>query len=215
MMPLLHWGNNMDFKYNIANLFQEAFGVNSPVFIPSDRQQEEISYDYSGLKTIPAAKTEGISWMRTPIVFPVTFQGSEYNRYKASGELEKVRIQDFRLPPATLFSFRRAHNITRTQVLGSNGSVKEIYGFDDWIMDVKGLCLPEPNNSSAAQMSKLLEWEKLADSFGLLGTLFDQLDINAACISNFKRESLQGQPEVIPFSFQLIADEAAELILPS
>lgn len=206
--------NMADLKYNVSELFNEAFGVNTPVFRTEGSAKESPQLDFSGLEMLPERDFKN-GYMGTPILFPVTLEGGQYWQYKANGELEQERLEDFQLPPATMLSFRRAKNITRTNLLGSNGTVKEIYGFDDWIIDVRGLCLDEPGNPSTAQMENLLKWEKLADAIGVQGELFNQLAIDAVCIADFKRDSVQAKPWVIPFSFQLYADEAAELILPS
>ncbi|WP_188494881.1 DUF6046 domain-containing protein [Flavobacterium palustre] len=151
--------------------------------------------------------------MGTPIVFSAKFLGGSYKRFKPNGEIESIPMADFQLPPATMFSFRRAHNVTRTNLLGANGTVKEIYGFDDWIIDVRGLCLDEPTRSAHDQLDELLKWEELADSFGVSGKLFEQRKIARVCVADWSDNLQQASPGVIPFQFQLFSDEAIELVL--
>src|SRR5690606_6995127 len=108
--------------------------------------------NFSGIQTLPdhyEQEERSTSWMGTPIIFPSIFLGDSYMRYKPTGEIEKVQRADFELPATTMFSFRRAKNITRTELPGASGTVKEVYGFDDWIIDVRGIALDEPTRSAA------------------------------------------------------------------
>lgn len=205
-----------DIRYNVSQLLQAAFGFNSPVYIPEPIFNDEpANISYSGLEVLPDYYNEGNlkSWMGTPIVFPVKFLGGSYMRYKGNGEIERVSIADFKLPPATMFSFRRSKNIERTQISGGDGTVKEYYGFDDWIIDVRGICLDEPERSAAEQLTDLLQWENLADSFGISGTLFEQHKISRVCLDGWSDNVQQGKPGVIPFQFQLFSDKDIILLL--
>lgn len=206
-----------ELKYSISDLFSAAFGINIPVYsvdpLPGDLPA---NLSYSGVTSLPDYyKPDAVSWMGTPIMFQATFVKGNYNRYKMNGELESVRLDDLPLPPATLFSFRRAKNITRTNVLGSNGTVKEVFGFDDWIIDVRGLCLDEPNQSAQDQFDKLLQWEKIADAIGVSGSQFSKREIKKVCISEWADNIPQGQPGVLAFQFSLVSDDPTEFGLPN
>lgn len=207
-----------DIRFQVSELFQIAFGINSPVFItePLLRQPPE-NISFKGLEVLPQYyEPEGMSWMGTPIVFPAKLLGGSYMRYKPSGELERVQMQDTPFPPATMFGFRRAKNITRTQLLGSSGTVKEIYGFDDWVIDVRGLCLDEPDKSAEQQLKELLEWENLADSLKISGRLFSQMPgtgITAVSMADWSHNVQQAAQGVIAFQCQLYSDEPVELLL--
>lgn len=202
-----------DVKYNIAQIMSEVFGVNSPIYIPNQPKPTP-ELDYTGVELMtPHYKAEATSWMGTPILFTSTFQEGYYKRYKANGSLERVRLESFGLPPATMMQFSRAKNIKRTDLLGSNGTVKEIYGFDDWLIDVKGLCLDQRDSSAKAQLEKLLEWEKIADAIEIDGELFDWLDVARVAIADLKFNNVQGKPGMIQYTMRWIADEPIELEL--
>lgn len=212
-----------DIRYNIGELFQAAFGINSPIYItePFFRQAPPY-FDWSGVEVLPSLEeqineTESLpqSWMGTPIVFEASFDGEEgsYLRYKLNGELEEVELSTMVFPAATMFSFRRSKNITRTNVLGSNGTVKEIYGFDDWMIDVRGLCLPLPGKTSIQQLEELLQWEKLADAIKINGSLFRKMDIFRVAMADFAYNIPQGKPDVVAFTMQLYSDDPLELQL--
>lgn len=205
----------MDTRYNVSELFQAAFGVNSPVYITEDLiKTAPASLRFAGIEVLPDYyKADSTSWMGTPIMFSAKFLGRSYNKYTATGQIESVAMADFQLPSVTMFSFRRAKSITRTNVLGSNGTVKEIYGFDDWVIDVRGLCLDEPTQSAHQQIENLLKWERLADGIGISGSLFEQKEISQVAISDWSDNLQQGSPGVIPFQFQMYSDEDIILTL--
>ena len=204
-----------DTRYNVSKLFQSAFGITSPVFIPEPfKKQAPASISYKGIEVLPDYyESDSKSWMGTPIVFSAKFLGGNYRRYRDDGTTEMISMEEFVLPPATMFSFRRAKNINRTNVLGSNGTVKEIYGFDDWVIDVRGLCLDEPARSASEQIDTLLQWEQIADGININGQLFLQHNIHRIAISDWSDNITQGKPGVVPFSFQMFSDEPLELIL--
>lgn len=204
-----------DQRYNLSQLFKAAFGINSPVYVidPIGKESKSV-ISYEGIHILPDYyEAESKSWMGTPIIFGATLKGDSYQQYNSTGEIVRVSLNDFELPPATMFSFRRAHNITRTNLLGSNGTVKEIYGFDDWVIDVKGLALDEPNRSALDQITELLKWERLADAIKINGKLFNQHQIDRVVIADWNDNITQAKPGVIPFQFQMYSDEAIELIL--
>lgn len=205
----------MNIQYNIRELFMEYFGTASTIYsIPSNSENHPAQLSYSGIEKLPQHyKASGTSWMGTPILFQAAFNGGSYNRYKLNGELERVRLGAFLLPAATMFQFRRAKNIVRTNLLGAQGTVKEIYGFDDWIVDVKGICLDEPNRSAREQYQELLEWERIADAIGVSGELFTQKDIHSVALNEWQDNITQGKPGTIPFAFQLYSDEPVELAI--
>lgn len=205
----------MDARYNLSKLFSAAFGINSPIFITEPLgKKTPNNFDYKGIDIIEDYYTkEATSWMGTPIIGLLTFRAGNYKIYNAKGELNDIIYNDFVLPPATLFSFRRSKNITKTNLLGNNGTVKEIFGFDDWVVDVKGLAVDTPQSSAREQLIAIKEWEELASSIGVRSRLFASKKIEAVVIEDYKEESIQGSPGIIPFSMTLISDEAIEEFL--
>lgn len=205
-----------DSRYNLSQLFSAAFGINSPILITEPlTKKDKNSFDYKGIETIKDYyQSEATSWMGTPIIGLLKFKAGSYKKYNSNGILEDRQMSDFTLPPATMFSFRRAKNITKTNLLGSNGTIKEIFGFDDWIIDAKGLAIDTPEMSAIDQIKSLGEWESLAASIEISGSLFTNKNIHAITIDDYKEESVQGSPGIIPFSMTLISDDAIELILP-
>ncbi|CDF80568.1 conserved hypothetical protein [Formosa agariphila KMM 3901] len=201
------------YRPDISQLFNAAFGV-IPITYKVDNQAPNnglVNYQSIPVKTYEAAKK--MSWMGTPIMFPMKFKGGSYQYYKSTAVLAQKQLNDFELPPATMVDFRRAKNITKTQVLGSNGTVKEIYGFDDWQIRIRGLCLDTPNQSAYEQHLSLLPWEGLADSIEVLGELFIDKSIYRITLEDVDFKQAQGKENVIPFEITASSDEPLELVL--
>jgi len=222
-----------DVTFGVAKLFELAFGVKSPVFIPYPLQIKRV--DNGAGYTIPDAASspadvsfsnmqlkaddeiERWSWMGTPIVFPWTLKGGTYKVFDTKADIVQTSMADFEMPAATLVNFSREKIITRTKVRGSKGTVKEMYGFDDWEIQVRGLCLTDKNRRSAKtaqeQKLQLLKWENLCSAISVVGDLFFEKDIMAISIGKINFTQLEGKPDVIPFEFTAYSDDRLELIL--
>lgn len=204
-----------DIRYNLSELFQLAFGQNSPVYIPqSINPRRDNGVEFTGLTVKPDEEAQRMSWLGTPILFPIKFKKGNYSGYKPNGEIEDVEKQDFYLPSATLVDFRRTKNITKTNVLGDSGTVKEIFSYDDWKIRIKGLCLNEPNNPAYNQISEILSWESIASSIEVSGKLFTDKEINSIAIESIEVVQVQGKPSVIPFTINAVSDQLLILTKP-
>jgi len=205
-----------DIRYNVSQLFKAAFGIQQPIYITEPfTSKAPANISFSGLEVMPDFTPQNTpkSWMGTPILFGAKFMGGNYMRFKENGEIERIRLDDFDLPPATMFSFRRAKNIEKTLISGGDGTVKEFYSLDDWVIDVRGLCLDEPTRSAQEQITQLLQWEELVDGIGISGQLFEQHKISRVALDSWNDSLQQGKPDVVPFQFQLFSDKDIILIL--
>lgn len=194
-------------NYNLQELFQLAFGKKTPVFTTESNASVKADSVFSGVTVKDDEQAQRMSWMGTPILFPVKFKKGSYLRYKPNNDVEEIEKQDFYLPPATLVDFRRAKNIVKTNTRGGFGSVKEIFSYNDWSIRIKGLCLNEPGRTAYDQIEELLSWEAIADSIGVSGKLFIDKGINAIVIESIEVPQVQGKPNVIPFTITAISDQ--------
>ena len=205
----------MNMNYKIQDMFRDAFGI-APAFTLPYTARDSAPISYSGGKELPEYYTPTLdikttpNWMGAYILFPAKFKEGGYYKYSATGKLEMVSKSDFYLPPATMFSFKRSKNIERTNLLGNNGSIKEIFSFDDWIIDVKGFCLNDKESSAQEKLKALLEWEELADGIGISGELFSQIKVDTVTINDWSHNTLQGGDGNVAFQFQMFSDESKE-----
>ncbi|MGB1307533.1 MAG: DUF6046 domain-containing protein [Oceanihabitans sp.] len=201
------------YKPDISQLFNAAFGFIPISYKAENNPAANAATGYSSIPTKSPVEAKKMSWMGTPIMFPVKFKGGSYQYYKQTGILAKKAINDFELPPTTIVDFRRAKNITKTNVLGSNGTVKEIYGFHDWHIRIRGLCLDTPKIKAYEQHQELLKWEAIADSVEVVGDLFKDKSIFRITIEDVDFKQPQGKHNVIPFEITASSDEPLELVL--
>jgi hypothetical protein len=202
-----------DNRYNISELFQTAFGVNNPVYltVPVDGKKDNGIVYNTGIKKVELPEAKRLSKLGTPIVFPVKFVGGNYKFYDSKAKIITKSLNDFWLPPATMVDFSQAKVITKTDVYGPHGSVKEIYSFDDWIIRIRTLCISD--EMSAREYEKaIIEWSRAVQSISIEGDLFGWKDIHNITIEEIDIKSLEGSPNVIPIELSCTSDEPFELI---
>lgn len=214
-----------------GKLLTEVFGVNPPIFIPWGKTRDYVAgaYEspdeipplvdingYEGIELVDEPEAERLSWMGTPVVGSFSFQAGQYNCFR-QGQIDKVNMPEFLFPYATLVTFSRAMNMTQTKIIGSAGTVKEIYGLDDWGINIQGICLTDrdrPNCPTAdEQVAELIRWRNVTDTINVSGPLFTAKDIYALCIKSFSISPQQGRPGAIPFTIEAVSDEPIELVL--
>ena len=202
----------MDNRYNISQLFKLAFGVNLPVYltVPIGKQPTHTA-EYGSIRTVEREEAMRLSKLGTPIVFPVKFTAGSYKFYDYQSKIVEKQLSDFWLPPATMVDFSRVKNISRTDVIGGNGTVKEIYGFDDWQIRIRTVCHND-ELSSREYEKRLIEWSEVIQSISVEGDLFGWKNIHNLVIESIDIRSLEGTPNIIPIELNCISDEPFELI---
>ena len=202
----------MDNRYNISQLFKLAFGVNLPVYltVPIGKQPTHTA-EYGSIRTVEREEAMRLSKLGTPIVFPVKFTAGSYKFYDYQSKIVEKQLSDFWLPPATMVDFSRVKNISRTDVIGGNGTVKEIYGFDDWQIRIRTVCHND-ELSSREYEKRLIEWSEVIQSISVEGDFFGWKNIHNLVIESIDIRSLEGAPNIIPIELNCISDEPFELI---
>jgi len=202
----------MSLKPDIKELFNRAFGI-KPVSFDLPSSSNTHSPIYGNIPVKEQENSSRMSWLGTPIINPVMFKGGKYNKHKPNGSgVELVAMNDWYLPPASLIDFSRSKIMSKTRIAGNNGTIKEIYGFTDWSIKIRGLCLDTPNESASEQYKELLKWEDLADSIDVIGKLFVDKSIYKISIEEIDFKQLEGSPNIIPFTINVISDVPLETL---
>jgi hypothetical protein len=192
-------------QYNTAELFKLAFGINTIGNYAVDKVSEGLDYQTK------------LSYLGTPMIVPIKFKGKGYQVFNDFGEVVSDKFNDFDLPASTLVNLRRAKTIVKTKASAAKGSVKEIFGFDDWQIDIMGFCLADEAHTSAKtardQKIKLNEFDAIVDSIQVVSELFDDFDISHLVINEIQFNQLRGKPGVIPFSLRCSSDEPSNLFI--
>lgn len=203
----------IDNRAVLGQLFKAAFGT-IPVYLTlpiGKKTPPDLSgYNPKVMESL-YEEYERKSIYGTPIVFPILFKGDEYEVYDKKGQIIKRKYEDFWLPAATMVDFNRPKNIIKTNVLGGNGTVKEIYGFDDWVVRLRILCI-DGDLKAREYEDKLIEFSKIIQPIAVQGFLFTKKEINSIVIEEIDIRSVTGSPNVIPIELSCISDEAVEIL---
>jgi hypothetical protein len=211
-------------EYNIANLFLEGFGLKvGGIYRPevSSGKADDPNGLFMGLK-----KTEAIndsferSGVGTPILYPIRFLENTYKKYNTNGELVDAKMATFRLPIASIISFRRDKIMSTTKINGGRGTVKEIYGFDDWQVTINGFLIPDASQPEGFknpldQEKELIKWDNLASSIEVGCELFTTRGIGSLTIKGVSFEPMRGKPNIRTFTISAVSDEPIELNIKS
>ena len=206
----------IDNRAALGQLFKVAFGA-TPVYItvPIGKTGEVKIEGFN-----PSVKEDEInedeilkSVYGTPIIYPVQFSGSEYPVYDFYGKLIKKTFEDLWLPATTMVDFSRAKNIIKTNVIGINGTVKEYFGFDDWQIRIRMLCLND-NKYTARQYADIIQdWFEIAGGINVRGSIFSKKEIYNIVIEDIDIKTLAGSPGVIPIELSCSSNEPVEIFL--
>ncbi len=199
-----------------VSLLGDLYGFNSPVYLPYGLQRD---YEARGYK-LPDGEVQGdvgryqisvvddeesdrLSMFGTPILGSFTIDGGTYKVYdKRSGRLVDKEFADFEFPVATIVDFSRPKNITKTPIVGSSGTVKEIFGFDDWQINIRGICLNDTSRqaqkTAEEQQAALIQLNEIAGSLGILkGKIFFEKYISRIVFEDLQISAVQGKSGVI------------------
>lgn len=207
-----------DERYNIANLFAESFGLKvNKAFDPSvgNGNANDPNGLYQGIEFVDQEEATKLSALGTPILFPITLLADTYRRYDDFGKIEKVEMEDYQLPISCVVDFRLPKIMNKTNVSGGKGTVKEIFGFDDWQINIKGFFINENNQPQGLtklldQEKRLVEWSHLTCSVGVLGELFSLRDIKSITLGDLAVNAERGRPGIRQFSLPCLSDDPVE-----
>ncbi|MBP7356794.1 MAG: hypothetical protein KA871_01640 [Cloacibacterium sp.] len=208
----------IDNRAALGQLFKVAFGV-TPVYmtVPIGKTGEVKIEGFN-----PSVKEDEInedeilkSVYGTPIIYPVSFEGGDYPIYDFYGKPKLKNYKQIWLPATTMVDFSRAKNVIKTNVLGANGTVKEIFGFDDWQIRIRMLCLND-NKYTARQYADILQdWFEIAGGINVRGSIFTKKEIYNIVIDDIDIKTLAGSPGVIPIEMSASSNVPEEIFINS
>ena len=203
-------------NYNLSNLFLESFGLKVNKAYDPQYTNGKADYPqggYGGIEMIEdLEEAVRLSYLGTPVIFPIIFIGGTYRKYDNNGKIIYVDKGDFDLPATCVVGFRRPKIIEKTRVSGGYGTVKEIFAFDDWDITIEGFLLPDPKQRQGfttpiEQDLEFESWNKIIEAIQIEGEQFNKRDIDKINIEDIVTQSLRGQPKVRPFTIKASGDE--------
>ncbi len=203
----------------VADALRQIFGINSPIYIPWGKDHDWNVSKYEGIDFL-ASPTElediPTSEFGTNIYGQITFDGGKYNMYDSKGGLYKESFGTYHLPASCITTFRRPTNLVKTEVLGSSGTVKELFGKGDWEITIRGIAFNNRlGNAVTAHeaINTLSKWADISDAIGVTGSIMRGKGITALVIDDFSVQPVVGQWDAIPFEISCISDEPIELYI--
>lgn len=139
-------------------------------------------------------------------------KGGNYNKFDRKGNIVNAQLSDFEMPKSSIVLFTRRKVLTTTAIGANYGSVKEMYGFEDWQISIRGVLLPQEVNIQT-QQSRLQAFEQLADSIEVEGAQFEERLIDHIIIQRLDFAQQPGRPGMLAFEMDCVSDQALELLL--
>ena len=210
-----------------AGSLSDALGFQSPIYLPyglrykfvangfikQEESEPATISDYGDIKIVSDEEADRLSMLGTPVFGSFWFDGGEYNVYSPrDGRLDKKTLDEFEFPVASLVTFSRDKNIIKTPTLGGYGTVKEVYGFNDWDIKVDGIIIPDPSRQAQKtvqeQMYAMQQFDEVAGSITIFrGKNFHNKNITRVTVESLTFNSVQGKPNVVTYSMRLSSDE--------
>jgi hypothetical protein len=110
--------------------------------------------------------------------------------------------------------------MTETKINGGNGTVKEIYGFDDWQVTINGFLIPDNSQPEGfktpkEQEEQLVKWDNLASAIDIGCDLLTNKRIKFITIKGIQFEPMRGKPNIRSFTINAVSDNPIELNIKS
>lgn len=212
----------------VSRLLSDVFGVESPVYVPWFLERTYKAPPYTDVKE--GSPANGLALPYTTEMNPAPaeydgapvrfgqktfgafwFLGGIYKTWDYKGNLVDIEISDFLMPLATLVEFSRSKTVIKTPTLGGIGTIKEIYGFEDWNISISGIILPDNLNPLTQQtvddqMRALQLFHELAGSIDVAGQLFAERNITRITTESLKFSPVQGRPGMMQYSIEAVGD---------
>lgn len=208
-------------RFSLPGMLGLLYGIANPVSFPGAMQQaqrEQPEVSFAGITVVEDKTVRAVSHLGTPILYPVILRGGSYRRYARDGSVQQVSLGELRLPLSSVVEMSQGKSMTRTPVVASGASVKEIYALEDWQIRISGILMDEPKHPNGAvtletMQEKMLEFAALTDSVGVDGDLFKQRGIDRISITGLNLNQIPGKPRMHGFQMTCESDDALELIL--
>jgi hypothetical protein len=166
----------------------------------------------------PADETPYRSYLGTPVWSPLEFIGtsgtSKDNSTGVGGAIGKREGQVWLRIDNCLMTVTQDKIITRTQVPGRRGTVKEYIGEDDFNINIRGSIVSEyPLIYPREEVSLLIEFLRLPKQLPIASEFLQLFDIHSFVVDSYTVAEKLGSRNEVPFEIHALSDWAEEIIL--
>jgi hypothetical protein len=236
--------SNLNVKYALGNIYRSAFPslANQVIYkvegikdLAKDKasnlvglgyklpesQSQSPELNYSGMPVVTLDENNVMSYLNTPIEQQIIFKAGNYDVLKNGIVVSRNFPNDYPLSASCICEFSRGKIMDKTNINGTEGYVKELWGFEDWTVNIKGLLFCERNNMSKnnsaifpdEEIKKLKEYEEITDAVDVFGVMFGLLDIKSLSVEKVSVSDIKGVPNAKSFQMFCTSDTAQELII--
>lgn len=199
----------------VAKLLADVFGIGQPVY--TGVKQNSLPEGIAGPFAV-SLKEADPDYDNAPVRFghktfgAFLLKGGLYKTWNHKGKLVDIELSDFLMPLATLVDFTRPKTVTKTPTTGGVGTVKELYGLEDWNITISGIIIPDPlkqpgQQTVDEQMRQIQLFHEIAESIDVEGQLFAERSITRIVTESLKFTPVQGHPGMMQYSIDAISDK--------
>ena len=199
---------------DVSDIYRRAFNLeffDSETYKIVTEQPAKPEATPAQIQATPKEKDKAYSWLGIPIMMPVMFKGKPKYNVLRGGNVETVRMDDYRLPDTTVVDLRLEKNIITTPINGGGGSVVEMYGFDNWQIKIYGLLI-DTDIDILTHLEQLYQWVEICDAIEVSNEIFRRLNIRRIVIKSIDLPKKEGS-SARPFALTCQSVEPVELIL--
>lgn len=165
-------------------------------------------YDGKITKDINADRALYMSELGTPVIADVTFQGGTYTDNNGAAQT----FNDIRLE-CVLMNVSQAKRIVKTEIDGSDGTVKEYIGLDDYQVVINGI-LTAPNGQHPTQkIADLSDMLKAPIGLSVVSRYLQNLGIFQLVVESWAMDQEPGGYSKQGFTINAISDKPVELLI--
>lgn len=183
-------------KNNLADLYKQVFGYVAPGYYPT----------YKPIEVKPGEA-------RSPIEMKQVFE--EEKSFLGTALIIPVTLNDWRLPNEPLIQITGSKEIAETKFDGQDGTFKELYSLNDYIITIKGFAINDDDPDSFPEdiVRKLRSVCEVKNSVKIVNKLTNIFRIEWLSIKNFEFVEYEGSAGIQPYQITGSSDREFDLEL--
>lgn len=169
-------------------------------------------------------KTDLLAITGNPVIGSIQFLKGKYKNFATNGSVYLDEIdRDYTLPYATICTYEREKVDALTNLRGQQGSVKELFGFTDYKIQMRGFIIRDGHDAEASEdnydqaifpnfsAARMRNFCDMPDSIQVAGALFSLLRIRRLYIKSIGFQEVEGKPNVLAYNISALSDNQIEI----
>lgn len=216
----------MEFKIDLTEAYNKAFGVKLPIYVPvtvpvqgqpNDYTQPQATtrepLEFQNISTLKIDASSIKSSLGTIVLSAITFRGGSYKKRLKNGQIINSQYDEFMLPATATVQVKFDKNIVRTPLRGGRGEFKEMIGTSDPKVTIRGILIGEDLKRPEQDIKKLIALEEVPSELAVVCDYLRWLGIDYLVIQSLNLPDLKGKPNMQPFELTCLGDKPINLIL--